>query len=74
MVERMINYGIKFATRIGPHIKKVEENRKRVYELSRYLPEEEGYELINLFNESINETQKVCKKRYELQEELKEED
>lgn len=60
------NNVMKYVVKVGPHSKKIDENRERVYQLSRHLPEEEGYELINLFDNTIKETKKLCEKENQI--------
>lgn len=40
--------------KIGGNVEAVEENNKEIYKLSRMLPEDEGYRLINIYENTIN--------------------
>lgn len=56
---------VKSILKYGPYFKRIEDNRKKVYELSRFLDEEQGYELMNLFDDTVKQSEKVYKKMYQ---------
>lgn len=64
----IFNKVVQYAVKLGPHVQKIEQNRERIYELSRELSAEEGYELIRLFDETVEQTKKLCEKRLKLEQ------
>jgi ASC-1-like (ASCH) protein len=58
--EVMRNYA-----KVAPHANKIKENKLRIYELSKELPNEQGLELIQLHDSSVEEIRKMHKKLHE---------
>lgn len=49
---------------VKPDIEKIHRNREEVYKISRKLPVQEGYQLMNLYDESIRQSFESYKKFY----------
>lgn len=60
-IMRMVKKGL----RVKEEIDRLVVSKKRVYELSRILPDEEGYELIQIYEQSIKDIEKIMKVKNE---------
>ena len=49
------------AMKVKEEMNRLDENEKRIYELSRLLPDEEGYELVHIYKQSLKDKEKIMK-------------
>lgn len=64
MIEALTE-AFKSYVKVAPHVNKIKENKLRVYELSKDLSKEQGLELIEIFDSSIEEMKKMQEKIHE---------
>ncbi|UQX52300.1 hypothetical protein M5V91_14635 [Cytobacillus pseudoceanisediminis] len=62
-VEQLVTVARKFLY-AKPEIEKIQKNRKEIYKISKLLPENEGYRLMVLFDQSVNASGKAISKIY----------
>lgn len=59
--------GVRKGIKISAEIDRLKDAEKRIYELSRDLPVEDGLELIKLFDQSKKDIEKVTKVRHDIE-------
>lgn len=64
MIETLTE-AFKSYVKVAPHANRIKENKLRVYELSKELSKEQGLELIEIFDSSIEEMKKMQEKLHE---------
>jgi len=52
-------------TKIKPQLETIQQNQEEIYKISRKLPEDEGYKLIQIHNQSLTATSEAWKKYYQ---------